>query len=85
VSSPRTRWQDHRLVCVKFPDEQTKEYAANTIAKNILSQVDSDGYSTTLVQGIVDYKKDELTAVSKADKWVVTAQGQRQLQKSTAG
>jgi hypothetical protein len=60
---------------IKFPDSQTKEYAANMIAENMLTQVDCDGYSTTLMQGIIDYKKDEATAISKADKWVVTAWG----------
>jgi hypothetical protein len=70
---------------VEFPDGQTKEYAANTIAENMLSQVDSDGYSTTLMQGIVDYKKDDSTTISKADKWVITARGQRRLRKSTVG
>jgi hypothetical protein len=70
---------------IEFPDGQTKEYAANTIAENMLTQVDCDGYSTTLMQGIIDFKKDESTAISKADKWVVTARGQRRLRMSTAG
>jgi hypothetical protein len=70
---------------IEFPDGQTKEYAANTIAENMLTQVDCDGYSTTLMQGIIDFKKDEATAISKADKWVVTARGQRRLRISTAG
>ena len=37
------------------------------------------------MQGIIDSKKDEATAISKADKWVVTARGQRRLYISTAG
>ena len=32
---------------VEFPDGQTKEYAANTIAENIMAHVDQDGYSTS--------------------------------------
>jgi hypothetical protein len=70
---------------VEFPDGQTKEYAANTIAENMLSQIDSDGYSTALMQGIIDYKKDEATAIPKTDKWVVTSRGQRRLRMSTVG
>jgi hypothetical protein len=58
---------------VEFSDRQTREYAANMIAENMLSQVDTDGYSTTLMQGIVDFKKDEYVAIPKADKWVTTA------------
>ena len=39
---------------VEFPDGQVKEYAANVIADNILRQVDHEGYSTTLMEGIID-------------------------------
>ena len=70
---------------VEFPDGQVKEYAANVIAENMLSQVDTEEYGTSLIQGILDYKKDEATAVPKSDKWVVKSQGQRRLCKSTAG
>jgi hypothetical protein len=63
---------------VEFPDGQMKEYAANTIAENMLTQVDSDGgYSTTLMQGIIDYREDDAAAVPKSDKWVITARGQQ--------
>ena len=74
------------IVCeVEFPDGQVKEHAANLIAENMLSQVDHEGYSTTLMAGIVDYHKDEATAVPKDEKWVVTSRGQRRLRRSTAG
>ena len=69
---------------VKFPDGQVKEYAANVIAENMLSQIDSDGYSTTLIESIVDHRKDESTAVPKSDCHVVTARGQRRPRKATA-
>ena len=70
---------------VEFPDGQVKEYAANIIAENMLTQVDSDGFSTSLMEGIVDYKKDEATAVPKSDQYVVTRRGQRKLRKTTIG
>eukprot|EP00957_Ditylum_brightwellii_P165821 12624690-Ditylum_brightwellii.AAC.1 len=50
---------------VEFPDGQVREYAANIIAKNMLTQVDMDGYTKTLIESIVDYKKDEAVAVAK--------------------
>eukprot|EP00957_Ditylum_brightwellii_P063583 4826828-Ditylum_brightwellii.AAC.1 len=50
---------------VEFPDGQVREYAANLIAENMLTQVDSDGYTKTLMESIVDYKKDEAVAVAK--------------------
>ena len=40
---------------VEFPDGQVKEYATNIIAENMLTQVDSDGMSTTLMEAIVDH------------------------------
>eukprot|EP00957_Ditylum_brightwellii_P174369 13275884-Ditylum_brightwellii.AAC.1 len=52
---------------VEFPDGQVREYAASIIAENMLTQVDSDGYTKTLVESIVDYKKDEAVAVAKND------------------
>jgi hypothetical protein len=39
---------------VEFPDGTIREYSANLIAENMLTQVDSDGYSLTLMEGIVD-------------------------------
>ena len=35
---------------VDFPDGQIKEYSANMIAKNMLTQIDSEGMSTTLME-----------------------------------
>jgi hypothetical protein len=70
---------------VEFPDGQVKEYAANVIAENMLSQIDEDGYSTTLMESIIDHMKDESTAVPKSDRYVITARGQRRPKKSTAG
>jgi hypothetical protein len=60
---------------VEFPDGQVKEYAANVIAENMLTQVDLEGYSITMMEGIVDYKKDEATAVPKSEKYLVTRRG----------
>ena len=70
---------------VEFPDGQVKEYAANIIAENMLTQVDSDGYSTTILKAIIDYRKDEAVAVPKADKYVYTSSGQKRLRKTTVG
>jgi hypothetical protein len=60
------------LVTTEFPDGQIKEYAANIIAENMLTQVDSDGYSITMMDGIIDYRKDDAVAVAKSDNYVVT-------------
>ena len=51
----------------------------------MLTQVDHEGYSTTLTNGIVDSNKDEAFAFSKSDKFVITRRGLRRLRKSTVG
>ena len=48
---------------VEFPGGQVKEYAANIIAENMLTQVDSDGMITTLMEPIVDHQRDEEKAL----------------------
>ena len=60
---------------VEFIDGQVKEYRANIIAENMLAQVDSDGYSLMLMEGIVDYRKDESVVISMEDKYVITKTG----------
>ena len=39
---------------VEFPDGQVKDYAANVIAENMLTQVDSDGFTLSMMDGIID-------------------------------
>jgi hypothetical protein len=68
---------------VEFPNGDIKEYAANIIAENMLTQVDSDGYSLTMMKGIIDYERDDAVAVPKSDMYVVTSRGQKKLRKTT--
>ena len=70
---------------VEFDDGTVKEYGANIIAENNLTQVDSDGLSRTMMKAIICHQKDEATAVSKSDKYVVTKRGQKKLRKTTCG
>ena len=72
------------LYDVEFPDGAIQQYAANTIAQNLYSSVDEDGYSTSQVDTILDHAKDS-TAVAKQDKYVVTKSGQHRLRKTTVG
>ena len=69
---------------VEFPDGEVKEYSANVIAMNMYSQVDAEGHRTQLVEGIVDFRKDS-SAISMADKYVMTKSNQRRMRKSTVG
>jgi hypothetical protein len=70
---------------VEFPDGQLKVYAANVIVENMLSQVDSDGYSLTMMEAITDYQKDDTVAVPKTDKYLTTPSGQKRMRKTTVG
>ena len=51
----------------------------------MLTHVFCDGFTLPMMEGIVDYQKDEATAVSKQDMYGVTKQGQRQQRKTTTG
>ena len=66
-------------------DGQGKDYVSNVIGKNILSQVDSEGFRTMLMGSIVDHMKDEALAVPKSESYIVTRRVQRGLIKSTVG
>ena len=65
---------------VRFPDGTVKEYAANVIAGNVLSQSDSDGHFSSELSQIVDHKRDG-TAVPKSQKYFVTKKGKWRGQK----
>ena len=70
---------------VEFDDGQVKEYGATSIAENILAQVDDDGFSSPLLQAIIDYCKDTSVAVSKRDRHVEDRNGRKRLRKTTKG
>lgn len=69
---------------VQFPNGDIKEYAANVIAENMYSQVDSEGYRYQLLEGIVNHRKNSNT-VEKADLYVTTKSRQRRMRQTTAG
>ena len=70
---------------VEFPDGQVKEYAANILAENMLSQVGAKGHQQMLLEEIIDYRKDQSKAVPMEDKNLITKTGCRQLRKTTQG
>ena len=69
---------------VELSDGVVREYSANVITQNIYQQVDRNSYSSSTVQCIVDYYRDD-TTVLKQNKYVRTRSGQRRLRKTTAG
>ena len=70
---------------VEFPDREVREYTANVIAENMLSQVDHEGYSTTLMAGIIDYKKDEQIAYAKGNAHIIDKNSRKRQKKTTKG
>ena len=53
-----------------------KPYSANIIAENILNSVDSDGYHSQFLEGILDHSVGS-NAVAKKDMWTKTKSGRR--------
>ena len=70
---------------VEFPDGQVKEYGTNIIAENMLTQVDLDGYSLSLMDSIIDHQRDPSQAIPMEDKHITTKSGQKRLRKTTKG
>ena len=68
---------------VEFHYGKVKEYAANVIAEKILTQVDADGLSLTMLDNIINYQKDEYFSVPKIDMHDVARRGQKNLRKTT--
>ena len=57
---------------VELADGRIKEYGANIIAENMRTQEDYDGFSLSLMKGIIDYKHDDSVAIPKMDKYITT-------------
>ena len=64
---------------VKLANGRIKEYGANIIAENMLTQVDSNGSSLSLMEGIINYKRDDSVAIPKMDKYITTATGTKEI------
>ena len=72
------------LYDVEFPDGQVKEYTANVIAENLLSQVDDEGFTITRLDAILDHKKSP-DALEQQDAYTIDKRGVKRLRKTTTG
>ena len=68
----------------EFPDGVTKQYAANIIAENILQSVDNQGYSSHMLDSIIDCKKNG-SAITKDNAYITSKRGVRSLRQTTIG
>jgi hypothetical protein len=75
---------DTRLYEVEFPDCSTEAIAANLIAENMLSQVDDEGRSYSVLSKIVDHRTNG-HAISKDDGFVEDRYGKRHPRITTRG
>ena len=65
-------------------DGSVERYTANIIAEAIYSQIDHDGRTVTLLEGITDHKFDD-TAIKKADGTIRGPGGSRKPKTTTRG
>ncbi len=75
---------DTRLYEVDFPDSSTEAIAANLIVENMLSQVDDEGRSYSVLSEIVDHQTNG-HAISKDDGFVEDRYGKRHPRITTRG
>ena len=69
---------------VEFSDGTIKEYAANIIAQNLHSILESNGNRKDILDAILDHKTDG-NNTSKRNKHLITKSGKKRVLKSTAG
>jgi len=72
------------LYDVMFPDGAVQQYAANLIAENIYSQVDTDGHHYQLLDCIMDYRTDG-RALKGEDGWTISKNGKKTGRMTTQG
>ncbi len=75
---------DTRLYEVEFPDGTMKAVSANLIAENLLSQVDDEGRSYSILREIVDHRTNG-QALSKDDGFTTDRKGKRHPRITTQG
>ena len=68
---------------VEFADGEVREYTANLIAEGMLTQVDTEGNHLQLMEGIVDWRRDDSVAIPKVDRYVYKKRGRQRLCKTT--
>ena len=69
---------------IEFPDGDVKEYSANVIAENLLSQVDTQGFHLKLFHSILDHDMDD-SAITKEEFYATDKDGRKRMRQTTAG
>ena len=69
----------------KILSTRVKEYGTNIIPENMLTKVDSDRYSLSLMDSIIDHQRDLSQAIPTEDKHITMKSRQKRLRKTTKG
>ena len=69
---------------VEFPDGATDKFTANLITENMMSQVDAEEHSYSILSAIVDHCSYG-NALSKDDAYISTTTGKPELKQTTRG
>ena len=67
---------------VEFPDGEVKQFAANILADNCMSQVDSNGHHSQFLDCINNVRCDDRD-IAKSDGYNMTKRGKRKLRETT--
>ena len=75
---------DKSLYEVQCHDGMTKQMEANTIAENMMSQVDSEGHQYQVMTEMTDHKKDD-SAISKVKCFIKSSHEKVHWKRTTRG
>ena len=75
---------DTRVYKVEFPDGNFNEYSANVILENLYEQVDNNGSTSALFQGITAHRTND-SALQKSNGWIQMSNGARKRKVTTDG
>ncbi len=69
---------------VEHPDGTCGQYAANVIAENLYTQIDTEGNRYQVLKEIQDHRKDG-RAITRADGWEISRNGNKSPKMTTVG
>ena len=75
---------DKSLYEVEYPDGTTEQLLANTIAENMMSQVDSEGHHYQVLTEVTDHKKDDID-ISKVGGFIKSSSDNLHRKRTNSG
>ena len=69
---------------VEYPDGMTEKIAANIIAENLMSQVDTEGHHYQVLTEVTDQNKDDIS-IYKVDGFIKSSSGKLHWKRKTCG